>query len=242
MADLLAGNFYFIGRPAQRAIQQLRRHTVAVNRLGAHFRRRNDTAFVRRISPGPRRSPWSVAGTAQGNPGISCESSLRKMTKPAKSLSSLPSTYSVGRLQVSTTPSAAGFAAKFVISCGVANSGARGSPFLPHALATSNHEANTSNAMRVSFKTLNSFSRRTHIASRRAAQRPPPPDHRLPPKDSDKCPFQSCWKTFATPPSGNSSMRCPRLGNAAPPCPRPHGPGETAHRARPDNRPDPWRS
>src|SRR6185369_13465189 len=63
------------------------------------------------------------------------ETSLRKITKLAKSLSALPSTYSVGRFQVSATPSALDFATKLVINFGVASSGARGSLFLPQAFA-----------------------------------------------------------------------------------------------------------
>src|SRR5688572_11663860 len=67
-----------------------------------------------------------------GHSGQLCESSLRNMTKLARSLISLPSLYSVGRLQVNMTPLGSGLAVKFLMGCGAASSGARGSPFLPH--------------------------------------------------------------------------------------------------------------
>src|SRR5688572_6631242 len=69
-----------------------------------------------------------------GHSGHVRERSLRKMTNPVRSVSDLPSTYSVGRLQVSTMPLRSGFAVRFLISCGIANSGARGSPFLPQPI------------------------------------------------------------------------------------------------------------
>ena len=37
MADLLAGDFDFVGRSAQGAVEKLRRHTVAIDRIGTYF-------------------------------------------------------------------------------------------------------------------------------------------------------------------------------------------------------------
>src|SRR5262247_3811027 len=57
--------------------------------------------------------------------------SFRKITKPIKSFSSLPSTYSVGRLQARATPFGTEVALRSSMTLGVASSGARSSPFLP---------------------------------------------------------------------------------------------------------------
>ncbi len=223
MADLLAGNFDFVGRLAQGAVEQLRRHPIAIDRIGAHFSVVETILFLSaRISPGPRRSPSSTADTAPGNPGSSGEISLRKITKLAKSLSSLPSTYSVGRLQVSATPSAADLAAKLVIDFGVANSGARGSPFLPHALRRQHQHQRQQLSVVSSKPSILSAGARHCFAPCRPAHagaRPPTPA-----KDSYKCPFRSYWKILAAPPATTLRCACRRQCNAARPCPPPHGP------------------